>query len=139
MKFEVAVDGKSTIGWISREQLIGIFIKNNIEATKAYQSRRQASCMQHHKATVDCRWNRSIVTVVGTCHGCHSNVSWGSVRLDDCHRNDRYYSASSCFRGKSSKLCLCFRVSEPSESLTYQLTGWNVSPACLVMMPSFPL
>jgi len=44
---------------------------------------------------------------------------------------------ASC-HGNSLKLCLCFRVSEPSGSFTYQLIGWNVSPACLVMTPSLP-
>ena len=47
------------------------------------------------------------------------------------------YGSSS--RGKSLKLPLCLRVSEPSGSLTCQLTGWNVSPACLVTTPVFPL
>jgi len=46
---------------------------------------------------------------------------------------------ASASRGKSLKLPLCLRVSDPSGSLTYQLTGWSVLPACLVIIPVFPL
>ena len=50
-----------------------------------------------------------------------------------------YVSSDEDSNGKSLKLPLCLQVSEPSGSLTCQLTGWNVSPACLVIMPVFPL
>ena len=82
------------------------------------------------------------VDVVDTCCGCHDNsmtldrgvlfaISMtGYASLDE-------ESEASC-RGNNLKLPLCFLVSDPSGSLTYQLTGWNVSPACLVMTPSLP-
>jgi len=50
-----------------------------------------------------------------------------------------YADSDEDSNGKSLKLPLCLRVSDPSGSLTYQLTGWNVSPACLVITPVFPL
>jgi len=50
-----------------------------------------------------------------------------------------YASSEEDSSGSSLKLPLCLRVSEPSGSCTYQLTGWNVSPACLVIIPVFPL
>ena len=81
--------------------------------------------------------------MVDTCPGCHhdDDSCWhpSSVWLLMTLMTGYFDSDEASCLGNSLKQPSCLRVSEPSGSLTYQFTGWNVSPACLVMTPCFPL